>query len=135
MSSERITGGCHCGDVRYLISARPQRHSLCHCKDCRRSAGAHMVGWAVVETDALRVTGATASYNSSRDVLREFCPRCGTGLFYRETLFPEKVEIQSGTFDDPEIFPPTAAIQMADAPSWIVTIGKLPQHRRLPGPK
>jgi hypothetical protein len=134
MSPGQIAGGCHCGSVRYVITAPPVRHVLCHCQDCRRCAGAHAVGWAVVEIAALQVAGEVASYKSSGDVRRDFCPKCGTGLFYRsQAQFPGKVDIQSGTFDDPEICPPTEAIQLADAPSWIATVGMLPQHLRFSG--
>ena len=39
-------GGCHCGAVRYEVEGTPQHVALCHCKDCRKSAGAPMVAWA-----------------------------------------------------------------------------------------
>lgn len=126
-----ITGGCRCGLVRYVIAGMPKRHSLCWCADCRRSSGAPMVGWAVVAAEALRVTGEVAVFNSSGDVERSFCPRCGTGLFYRsETLFPGSVDVQSGTFDDPDILPLTVSIQAAEAPSWMAAITALPRHWR-----
>jgi hypothetical protein len=128
-----ISGGCRCGAVRYVINGQPRRHSLCCCADCRRSAGAPIVGWAVVKAETLTVTGNLATFNSSGDVERSFCPRCGTGLFYRsETLFPGSIDVQSSTFDDPNILPPTEIIQMAEAPSWLPIIGTLPQHRRFP---
>lgn len=58
-SDVTITGGCHCGTVRYLIDGPIRPHSLCHCSDCRRCAGAVPVGWASVPRDALEVTGET----------------------------------------------------------------------------
>ena len=42
-----ITGGCHCGAVRYEAEGEALTHALCHCVDCRRHAGAPMVGCAV----------------------------------------------------------------------------------------
>ncbi len=122
-----LSGGCHCGAVRYRIAAPPRRHSLCCCADCRRSAGAPLVGWACVPEGALSVTGETASYNSSGDIQRVFCPRCGTGLFYRS-----EVDVSTGTLDDPSVLPPTEVIQVADAPTWWETIGALPRHARFP---
>ena len=41
-----MTGGCHCGAVRYSVAGEPQHVALCHCSDCRKSAGAPMVSWA-----------------------------------------------------------------------------------------
>ena len=51
-----ITGGCHCGAVRYEAEGDALTHALCHCSDCRRSAGAPMVGWTMYRQDAVKVT-------------------------------------------------------------------------------
>src|SRR5262245_25617643 len=34
-----ITGGCHCGAIRYQVEGEAIVHALCHCTDCRRHAG------------------------------------------------------------------------------------------------
>ena len=39
-------GGCQCGAIRYEATGDPAYSALCHCKDCRASAGAPMVAWA-----------------------------------------------------------------------------------------
>ena len=31
-----LTGGCHCGAIRYEVEGEPQHSALCHCSDCRR---------------------------------------------------------------------------------------------------
>ena len=78
-----LTGGCHCGAVRYEATEAPQRHSICHCTDCRRSAGAPVVAWAVYDRADVRVTkGAPKMRSSSEHGRRYFCADCGTGLFY-----------------------------------------------------
>lgn len=128
-----LTGGCHCGAVRYAIRARPRRCSVCCCADCRRSAGAPMVAWAVVAETALEVTGVTAAYNSSGDVRRLFCPTCGTGLFYRsDSQFPGEVDVRAATLDDPNALRPEALIQLDDAPGWLADLADLPRHGRFP---
>ncbi len=129
-----ITGGCHCGAVRYEARGEPVHHALCHCTDCRKSAGAPMVGWALFADENVTITGEPKSYNSSGDAYRLFCGNCGTGLFYRsESIFPGKTDIQSGTFDDPGALAPQACIQLADAPAWVATIDALPKFDRFPG--
>lgn len=50
-----MKGGCHCGAVRYETSGEPITHALCHCSDCRRHAGAPMVGWAMFQEGQLTV--------------------------------------------------------------------------------
>src|SRR5262249_18704185 len=47
MTSETtMTGGCSCGAVRYSAAGAPKWASHCHCRDCRRAAGAPYVTYA-----------------------------------------------------------------------------------------
>lgn len=49
-------GQCLCGAVKYQVSASPISVALCHCKDCRRSAGAPVASWAMFPEASLVVT-------------------------------------------------------------------------------
>src|SRR5690349_5827432 len=116
-----VTGGCHCGAIRYEVAGDPQVHALCHCTDCRRHAGAPMVSWAMYPVAAMKITkGAPTIYQSSRHGRRHFCAACGTGLFYfNDEAMPGIVDIQSATLDDPDAVRPTAHIQVADRIGWM----------------
>ncbi len=130
-----ITGGCQCGAVRYEAVGEPKHVALCHCTDCRKSAGAPVVSWIAFDEDRVSLTqGQTVEFNSSGNTFRSFCPICGTGLLYRNAQYlPGIVDIQSATLDDPGAFPPQAHIQTADRLGWFEDIGKLPQFERFPG--
>ncbi|MEA1830601.1 GFA family protein [Methylobacterium durans] len=129
-----LTGGCRCGAIRYSAEGEPGHASVCHCADCRRSAGAPMVAWALFPQERLAITGHPARYESSPGTLREFCGTCGTGLFYRnESIFPGQVDIQTATLDDPDALPPKARIQTAEAPGWFERFDALPRFPRFPG--
>jgi hypothetical protein len=65
-----LTGGCRCGAVRYAAEGAPAHSSLCHCADCRRSAGAPMVAWALFPQERLAITGQPVRYESSPGTLR-----------------------------------------------------------------
>jgi hypothetical protein len=128
-----LTGGCHCGAIRYEADAEPIAHALCHCTDCQRASGAPMIGWIMVEDSQLSVTGEPAIYASSESGKRYFCIQCGTGLFYsNEVNLPGRVDIQSATLDEPGTFPPTAHIQVADRIGWMENAHKLVQFERWP---
>ncbi|HVR90337.1 MAG TPA: GFA family protein [Novosphingobium sp.] len=129
-----LTGGCHCGAVRYAVSGDPQHVALCHCSDCRKSAGAPMVSWAAFAEDELTVTqGEPVTVNSSGAAMRSFCGICGSGLFYRNAEFlPGIVDIQSATFDDPDSLPPGAHIQTGERLKWMETAHELPAFERYP---
>ena len=78
-----LTGGCHCGAIRYRAEGTALHHALCHCRDSRRHAGAPMVGWTMYKAPDVTVTAGTPKvYWSSEHGRRHFCPDCGTGLFY-----------------------------------------------------
>lgn len=127
-------GGCRCGAVRYEVDGEPVHSALCWCVACRGSSGAPVVGWTLFGREQVRITGAAVSYGSSPGTTRQFCGTCGTGLFYlSEAVFPGQVDIQAATFDDPDAFPPTGHIQVADAPGWMAGMGDLPQFSRYPG--
>jgi hypothetical protein len=129
-----ITGGCHCGAVRYEVNGEALTHALCHCTDCRRHAGAPMVGWTMCSQDAVKVTkGALKTYHSSEHGRRQFCAHCGTGLFYiNEKILPGIIDIQSATYDDPNLVPARAHIQVAERIAWMKTAHELPEFERYP---
>jgi len=130
----RITGGCHCGAIRYEVNGDLIVHALCHCTDCRRHAGAPMVGWAMHAADAVKVTqGEPKIYASSKHGRRHFCANCGTGLFYvNEHAMPGIIDIQSGTYDDPDVVPPVVHIQIAERIGWMARAHELPVFERFP---
>jgi hypothetical protein len=129
-----ITGGCHCGAIRYEVEGELLAHALCHCTDCRRHAGAPMVGWTMYAEDAVKVTqGEPKVYASSEHGRRHFCPNCGTGLFYvNASVMPGIIDIQSATYDDPDAVPPMVQIQVADRISWMERAHELPAFDRYP---
>jgi hypothetical protein len=128
------TGGCHCGAIRYEITGEPLNNTLCHCRDCRRSAGAPTVAWLMLPGDRFRVAqGTPRVHASSEHARRHFCGDCGTGLFYtNDAILPGLVDVQSATLDDPEAYPATDHIQVAERLSWMTTAHALPTHERYP---
>lgn len=130
-----LTGGCQCGAVRYRVSGEPAHVALCHCADCRKSAGAPGVHWAAFPTEAFVVEqGELRDYASSELGTRSFCPTCGTGVTYRnETHLPGLIDFQAATLDDPDALPPQAQIQVAERPAFMATAHELPAFARYPG--
>lgn len=130
-----LQGGCQCGAIRYEVNGTPQHVALCHCSDCRKSAGAPMVSWAAfAEAEFTLLQGDLTIFNSSGNALRSFCPTCGTGIAYRNAEFlPGIVDIQSATLDDPNALPAGAHIQIAERIGWMAEAHILPEFQRFPG--
>ena len=129
-----ITGGCHCGAIRYEAEGDAITHALCHCMDCRRASGAPLVGWTMYKVPAVKVTKGTPKvYQSSQHGRRHFCADCGTGLFYtNEAILPGIIDIQSATYDDPEAVPARIHIQVAERIGWMERAHELPAFERYP---
>ena len=86
MSEDAITGGCLCGRIRYRLARRPTDVAHCHCRICRRSAGAAFLTWATVPRADLAVAGEPRWFRSSPLARRGFCPDCGTQLFFAQEI-------------------------------------------------
>ena len=128
-----LSGGCHCGAVRYQMPEDVAYHALCHCTDCRKASGAPAVSWALAATDRITITGSTNTYASSENGRRYFCGACGTSLFYtNDAIFPGMTDVQSATLDDPDALPLQARIQMAEQIGWLATAHDLPAFDRYP---
>ncbi len=133
--ADEFAGGCHCGAIRYTVAGTPVHAAICHCTDCRRSAGAPMVAWSAFQAGQVAVTqGAPQTFASSENVTRSFCGTCGTGLFFvNEVVLPGLIDVQTATLDQPEILPPQAQIQLADRIGWTSGLESLPGFARFPG--
>ena|SRR6186713_2200751 len=132
-SAKRLAGGCRCGAVRY-DTALPLQAAICHCEDCRHSAGAPMVAWMGVAASALRITkGKPQSWSFNGKAQRHFCPVCGTGLFYmNESVIPGMIDVQIATLDDASAVVPEIQVQVAERLPWVANIHQLPSFDRFP---
>lgn len=93
-----------------------------------------MVGWTLYKDSAVKVTRGTPKiYPSSESGRRHFCADCGTGLFYTNArMLPGIVDIQSATYDDPDLVPARAHIQVAERIGWMAHVQDLPTFDRYP---
>ena len=105
---ERFTGGCLCGDVRFVASGQPYRVGICHCLDCH---GALFHASAIFPRDAVTISGETSDYNG-----RFFCPRCGSTVFARSA---DEVELSLGSLDAPDQLTPTYELWTVRREAWL----------------
>jgi len=134
-----IEGGCLCGAVRYTLRAVPSDVAHCHCRICRRSAGAAFVTWATVPRTDLAVTGEPRWFRSSRLARRGFCPTCGTQLFFAQEIADPAVaadlplaeappadpngastiDVTVASLDDPDAVRPVRNIWVGSRPAFL----------------
>ena len=128
MNKPAFTGGCLCGAVRYQTAAPNTPPTVCHCTSCRRATGAHAVGFYTADRATVEFrAGKPTDYQSSPEVLRGFCDRCGTSLTYWHARWPEDLSFTIASLDDPNLARPIDHTGMADAVDWDVPGDTLPQ--------
>lgn len=126
-----ITGGCHCGAIRYALSAAPTGSMVCHCATCRRISGALVVAWVSVDTDAFAITkGEPALYASSPGIARQFCGACGAQLTYARDDDDSFLDVATTTLDDPNAFPPTHHSWLSHDVAWVKFGDGLPNFQK-----
>lgn len=127
-----MTGGCHCGALRYSIDIGPiMAVSHCHCTDCRRASGAPFITWITTGPAGFAYTqGAPAIYRSSENVRRTFCGKCGTSLGFAMDGHGDELDVAAATLDDPALLNPDDHIWAASMLPWFTFADGLPQ---LPG--
>ena len=82
-SKYQLSGGCHCGSVRYTMLEPPQSIQHCHCESCRKVSGCFYQTAGVVRRDKVIIDGSDylTKYRSSESFERQFCRTCGGALF------------------------------------------------------
>lgn len=131
MTTLSLTGGCLCGRIRYRAEGEPVNIRACHCRNCQKVTGSAFFPRVMFRREAVSVTGETHAYGSSEDVLRHFCPDCGSTLF-SQRVSAGVMSVSFGTLDDPDAVAPTEHIWTRSAQAWLKLDDGLPCFVELP---
>jgi hypothetical protein len=82
----KVTGACHCGQIRFEAEIDPDRVRLCHCADCQALSGsAFRIVAPTREADFRLLQGSPKQYvktaESGAPRVQAFCPECGTAVY------------------------------------------------------
>ena len=124
-------GGCLCGAVRYATGAQPINERICHCRKCQKAIGAAFNARLLFRADEVDVSGPTTEFNSSEDLARVFCPRCGTTVFSSRRS-TGNLAVTAGTLDNPELFRPDMHFWTASRQPWVKLDDGLPSYPAAP---
>lgn len=119
MSQAKWKGGCLCGAVRYEVVPSNSENWFCHCRMCQRWSGSVVATDAIVAKSEFLVTRGTIKfYRSSATAERGFCADCGSSLVF-QYIDNDKLSIQTGSLDDPEVARPTGHYGVEGHISWL----------------
>ena len=130
MSEMELEGGCLCGAIRYRVTGPPRYTNVCYCKQCQRHTGAVMPAFAAYPLSHFTVIrGEPATYRSSSFAVRQFCPRCGSSLFWRDDVRDE-LDIYLGTLDDASGMPlPRDQLWTMHRLPWLFNVAEVQEYR------
>ncbi len=97
-----LSGGCHCGAVRYTLRASPLSIMHCHCEDCRKTSGCLYQTGGVLRRDKVEIEGAEnlTGYRTSPSFEQQFCRTCGCNLFAYDDDETTLFYVHVSTLDD-----------------------------------
>ena len=125
-----ISGGCHCGAVRYTAEADPESAIVCHCTDCQIFSGGAFRAVVFAKADQVKLTGQLKTYvkiaDSGRKRAQVFCPNCGTHLYATSVDDPVSYGIRLGTVEQRNQLTPKRQIWHRSAVAWLDGIEELP---------
>lgn len=126
MAEVRLTGGCQCGAVRYVLREQPFNVHVCHCRMCQKAVGGPFAVICPVMKTAFTVTRGEISYFWSSEVARRgFCARCGTPLLF-EYPHADDIGILAGTLDEPDRVPPGVQYGNESRVAWYAGLAAIP---------
>jgi hypothetical protein len=88
------------------------------------------VDGAVAFSGEVREFRSTA--DSGNDIVRAFCPHCGSGVYSRTAGMPHLIFVRASALDDPNVFTPQMAVWAARAPHWDATDPAIPAFAAAP---
>ena len=98
----RVSGGCHCGAVRFEADVPEEVEILdCNCSVCSMTGFRHLI---VPHGDFRLLSGGDAltSYRfGTRTAEHLFCKTCGIKSFYQPRSHPEAWSVNLNALDDP----------------------------------
>mgnify|MGYP001027951349 CR=1 FL=1 len=119
--SERMSGGCLCGKIRFETTSEPVMQILCHCTDCQTVSGSAFYTAYIVPLESVMLTkgepgGFDVKSDRGRNNRRRFCQDCGTRLWAE--LEMGIASVNGMALDNQSHFNPTHNHRSETAPDW-----------------
>ena len=120
-------GSCHCGRVRFRVTAALARIVRCNCSICTKKGFLHLI----VARDRFQLLAGAddlAEYRFNTGVARHrFCRRCGVHPFYVPRSDPDKIDVNVRCLEgvDAERLP----VDAFDGANWEQAIGSASWQR------
>ena len=126
MSVVGATGGCLCGNVRCRLEDDSIRVGYCHGESCRGFSGGVVINWLRIRATDPALTYGQPIHYIDGGLSRGFCGDCGSSLTWSSPRFPDYVQLQLGSLDNPDTVVPQAHVHCAKKLAWFEVDDGLP---------
>ena len=124
---ETFEGGCHCGQVRYRVTATLDRVTECNCSVCSKKGFLHLIV-PRESFELLRGAEDLATYRFNTGVAQHhFCRHCGIHSFYVPRSDPEKIDVNVRCLDGVDVR--AIDVKRFDGRNWESAIDDRPPWR------
>lgn len=126
------TARCSCGQLSVVADGEPLRISVCHCLECQRRTGSVLGMQARFARSAVRIEGRSTEHarvgDSGGTIRFQFCPTCGSTVYYTMDRLPDAVGIAVGAFADPSFPAPAVSVYEARKHAWVTLPDDVEHH-------
>jgi len=113
---QTFTGGCHCGRVRFRVTADLSRIVECNCSICTKKGYLHLIV-APEQFELLAGDADLTTYRFNTGTARHrFCSHCGVHSFYTPRSDPDKIDVNARCLDG--VDPATLPVVPFDGRNW-----------------
>ena len=94
-----MEGGCHCGRVRFRVTADLDRVSICNCSVCTKNGIWHLIV-PPEQFELLRGKDDLSTYTFNTGTAKHhFCSSCGVKSFYVPRSHPDGFSVNARCID------------------------------------
>lgn len=128
--SRRAT--CACRQLAIECVGEPVRVSVCHCLECQKRSGSSFAAQARFPADRVTISGQSRQWTRVGDEggkgTFDFCPDCGSTVFYRVSADPDLVAVAIGAFAEPGFPAPNYSVYEERKHGWVEIVGEGIDH-------
>ena len=119
---QTMTGGCHCGRVRFRVTAGLDNVTYCNCSICTKKGFLHLIV-PPEQFEFLQGADALATYQFNTGTAKHtFCRACGIHAFYVPRSDPDKIGVNVRCLDDVDLS--AIPIKSFDGRNWEASMDK-----------
>lgn len=121
---------CSCGQLRLKCEGEPDRVAICHCLECQKRTGSVFGTQARFARERVTIEGGATPWtrfgDSGEPGTLNFCPICGSTVYWAPNATTDFVYVAVGAFADPGFPPPRVSVYEERQHSWALAAGQLP---------